>query len=136
MSEAMELGAWAERHLLSLQAEHIAGSTNLQADWPNRTDIDPAEGQLHLDLFHQIVLHFGQPKMDLFATLNNTQVPRFLSRYWSPMAEGINTLRCKWPQGFLYAFPPIPLIPRVIQKILEERAESSSLPHIGLAGPG
>lgn len=116
MSEAAQLGLWVERHLLSLQAEHIVGTSNLRADWLSRSAIDPAEWQLYPALFHQIVSRFGQPQLDLFASLSNAQLPCFFSRYWTLGDEGTNALCCKWPPGLLYTFPPIPLILKVMQK--------------------
>lgn len=47
----------------------------------------------------------------------------FPLRCWTLGAEGTNTLQCKWPLGLLYSFPSIPLIPRVVRKLLEEKAD-------------
>uniref|UniRef100_A0A8C6VFI0 CREG-like beta-barrel domain-containing protein n=1 Tax=Naja naja TaxID=35670 RepID=A0A8C6VFI0_NAJNA len=44
-------------------------------------------------------------------------------RYLVQGAENVNALRCPWPSGLLYAFPPLPVIPRLIQRVLDERAE-------------
>uniref|UniRef100_A0A2D4HVC6 Uncharacterized protein n=1 Tax=Micrurus lemniscatus lemniscatus TaxID=129467 RepID=A0A2D4HVC6_MICLE len=38
-------------------------------------------------------------------------------------SEGVNALRCQWPKGLLYAFPPLPLILAVIRKTLQQKAE-------------
>ncbi|XP_070607583.1 uncharacterized protein [Erythrolamprus reginae] len=122
MREALKLGLWAEKHLQSLLADHISGSLNVQADWLSRATIDPGEWNLHQDLFHQISLKFGLPVLDLFATEANAHLPRFFSRFPSPGAEAINALRSPWPPGLLYAFPPIPILPDVIHKVLSERA--------------
>lgn len=114
MLEARRLGCWAERHLLSISVEHIAGVDNVRAYWLSCTKMDNAERQLLLDIFQVIVELFGQPKIDLFATSLNTQLPHFYSRFPLQAAEAVDALHCPWPQGLLYAFPPLPLIPRVI----------------------
>ncbi|XP_060548605.1 uncharacterized protein LOC132712109 [Pantherophis guttatus] len=123
MSEVLRLGLWSEIHLASLRAEHISGVTNLQADWLSRQRLDHAEWRLNPRLFHQITTRFGMPVLDLFATLDNAQLPRFISRFPSAQAEAVDALRSPWPPGLLYAFPPVSLLPRVIRKLLMEQAE-------------
>lgn len=123
MLEAETLCHWAESHLLSLTADHIAGTDNVQADWLSRATVDPSEWRLHPSLFAEIVDRLGRPVMDLFASPLNTHLPRFLSRFPAQGAEGVDALRTTWPRGLLYAFPPLPLIPAVIRKLLLERAE-------------
>uniref|UniRef100_A0A2D4KIK5 Reverse transcriptase RNase H-like domain-containing protein n=1 Tax=Micrurus paraensis TaxID=1970185 RepID=A0A2D4KIK5_9SAUR len=114
---------WVERHVASIRAEHISGDTNTKADWLSRAVIDQGEWQMHPHIFQEIVHRFGTPQVDLFATPQNSQLPRFYSRYNTPGAEGVNALRGRWPQELLYAFPPLPLIPQVIRKLIEEQAE-------------
>lgn len=101
---------WAEKHL-SLQAEHISGVANAQVDWLSCTTIDQSEWHLHPDLFHHITTLFGvvrqseeRPAPEIFLLLQDT-------------------LLHPWPSDLLYAFPPMPLIPRVIRRSLEEGAE-------------
>lgn len=95
----------------------------MQADWLSRERLDPAEWRLHPDNFRDIVLRFGRPLVDLFATPQNAHLPGFYTRFQCTGAEGCNALRCRWPPGLLYVFPPIPLIPQVIQKLIVEQAE-------------
>ncbi|XP_070591658.1 uncharacterized protein [Erythrolamprus reginae] len=123
MEETMRLFNWAETHLASLTAEHIAGISNSTADWLSRATLDPSEWRLHPDLFYQLTQRFGVPLVDLFASSQNTQLPRFFTRFPDPRAEGTNALLSSWPPGLLYAFPPVNLIPRVVEKILHEEAE-------------
>lgn len=123
MAEAQLLGSWAERNLLSLRAEHISGVNNRQADFLSRSTIDHSEWRLHPRLFREITHRFGLPVVDLFASPKNAQLPRFFSRYPSQGAEAADALRSPWPAGLLYAFPPLPLIPAAIRKLLQERAE-------------
>lgn len=51
-----------------------------------------------------------------------TQTNRFFTRFPYPEAENY-ALRCPWPPDLLYAFPPLPLIPRVLWKLLTEKAD-------------
>lgn len=47
----------------------------------------------------------------------NYQVPRYFTRYYHQGAEATDALMSPWPQGLLYVFPPIPLIPKVLRKV-------------------
>lgn len=87
---------------------------NATADWLSREVISPREWMLHTDIFGLLTDHFGVPEVDLFATYQNRQVPRFYVRYFHPRAEGLDALTSQWPQGLMYAFPLIPLIPKVL----------------------
>ncbi|XP_058049297.1 uncharacterized protein LOC131203279 [Ahaetulla prasina] len=123
LQEAVQLGLWAEAHLRSIRASHISGVANTQADWLSRVSVDQGEWRLNPDMFLEITLRFGNPLVDLFATRDNRQLDWFFSRYPVQGAEGIDALRSPWPPGLLYAFPPIPTIPKVIRKMLREQAE-------------
>lgn len=115
MQEAELLGLWAEKHLLSIRAEHIweqlmsrqtahgvaPASGTVQRN--NRTVQDSGPGPVH----HTI----RQP------------AAIFYSRFGTLRVEGANALCTPWLRGLLYAFPPLPMIPRVIRKVLEEKAE-------------
>lgn len=111
MQEAKRLDLWVERHLLSIVAEYISRATNVHTKW-----------HLHPPLFWKLMDRFGLPVVDLFTTLANVQLLRFYTRF-PARAEGVDALRSPWLPGVLYAFPLLPLIPKVIQTILAERAE-------------
>lgn len=59
MKEAERLCLWAERLHLSLRAKHIAGATNVQADWLSGATVDHTEWCLHLALFQELMEHFS-----------------------------------------------------------------------------
>lgn len=115
--------AWAEDNLEAIWAEHVCGIDNTQADWLSRELLFLGEWTLHADIFPLLTDHFGVPEVDRFATHQNRQVPRFFARYFHPLVEGLDALTSQWPQGLLYAFPPIPLLPRVLRKIGQQKAE-------------
>ncbi|XP_060547645.1 uncharacterized protein LOC117658602 [Pantherophis guttatus] len=123
MAETDLLMSWAKQHLHSIKAEHISGKSNLQADYLSRDRLDPLEWRLSPQLFQEIANRFGMPVVDLFATSQNTHLPRYFTRFPSPGAEGHDALRAQWPEGLLYAFPPIPVIPGVIRKLLLEHTD-------------
>lgn len=69
--------------------------------------------------------HFGGPILDLLGSVANRQVWRFFSRYYHRMVESTNALMSPWPWGLLCAFPPFPLIARLVRRIW--------LLHVGVA---
>ena len=121
--DAARILRWAESHLLSLRAEHIQGIQNTMADWLSRQTIQEGEWALNKQIFREITQRFGCPEIDLFANNINKQVERFWSRFPHREAEATDTLMTPWPKMLLYAFPPTPLIPRVLRKIQQHRAE-------------
>lgn len=105
MQVADQLGLWAEKHLLSIRAEHISGTMNVQADWLSRTTIDHMEWYLHPDLFREITERFRTLVLDLFTMPSNSQLPRFYSRFTTTGVEGANALHIPWLKGLLCVFP-------------------------------
>ena len=54
---------------------------------------------------------WGTPKLDMFATRMNTQLPRFAAWHPDPDAEIINAFSCVWSQCNFYGFLCFSLIP-------------------------
>ncbi|XP_064416665.1 uncharacterized protein LOC135357773 [Latimeria chalumnae] len=118
--EAELLWNWALSHQVDLRAVHLAGKDNVLADTLSRDLVDPHEWFLNQQIVDDIVTRWGVPDVDLFASTVNTKVPRFWSQKKEPGVSVLDALSNKWPAGLLYAFPPIPLIPRVIGKLRKE----------------
>lgn len=119
MQEAESLGLWAygQKDIFCPSGQIISRVSNVQEDWLSWTTVDQSEWHLHPSLFLELIV------LDLFATLDNSQLPGFFSRYPAPGAEGIDALCSPWPQGLLYAFPSLPLILGVVRKVLEEKVQ-------------
>ena len=62
------------------------------------------------------------PDIDLFASRLNYQIRPFVSYKPDPEAFAINAFHLLWESYTFYAFPPVSVISRVLQKITEERA--------------
>ncbi|XP_058025462.1 uncharacterized protein LOC131191375 [Ahaetulla prasina] len=108
LQEAFRLDLWAEAHLASLKADHISGVTNIMADSLSRNTIDQSEWALVPSLFNDLSARFGLPQVDLFSSTYNHQLPQYFTRFPSRGVEAVDALRSPWPQGLLYAFPPLP----------------------------
>ena len=61
------------------------------------------------------------PDIDLMATRINTQLPRFLSYRPDPQAYAVDAFSWSWEEFRFYCFPPFACIPRIIQKVFNER---------------
>lgn len=112
--------SWAELHTLSLSAVHLKGTLNRVADFLSRNQILEAEWQLNPEVFQLIVQKWGRPRVDLFATQENSQMSRFFSLNRNEASLGVDALAQDWKFHLCYAFPPFQLIPRVIAKIRKE----------------
>lgn len=66
---------------------------------------------------------FGQPKVDLFATNNNTKCRIFCPWFPYPEAKEIDAFSTDWSNLVFYAFPPFAFILKVIRKIINDQAE-------------
>nr|XP_056702553.1 UPF0606 protein KIAA1549 homolog [Euleptes europaea] len=120
--EAIAIFSWAQIHLKSIRAEQIKGALNIQADWLSRQTVDEGEWSLDHDAFQLIISKFGIPQVDLFASDTNAKLPRFYTRYVHQSAEGTDALTSPWPKGLMYAFPSLPIIPKVLRKVFQEKA--------------
>uniref|UniRef100_A0A803J9S3 Core-binding (CB) domain-containing protein n=1 Tax=Xenopus tropicalis TaxID=8364 RepID=A0A803J9S3_XENTR len=121
LQEVSRIMTWAEKHQVLLSAVFILGIQNWEADYLSRTTLDPGEWRLKPEIFQKIVKKWGLPCLDVMASRFNTQLPRFLSKVQDPRAEGVDALTSPWHCQLAYAFPPIPLIPRLLLKIRRER---------------
>jgi hypothetical protein len=63
------------------------------------------EWELHQAVFQSIVLHWGNPNIDLFATSLNFKVTTFVSPVPDPRAYAVNAMSLSWEEMFAYAFP-------------------------------
>ena len=116
---AEELLTWAWPRLASVRAVHIPGVANSAADMLSRTGPLPGEWRLHTDVVEQIWMRYEVAQVDLFASAETTHCPEWYSLRGQGGSLGLDALSQEWPTGLLYAFPPIPLIPQVLQRIKE-----------------
>ncbi|XP_045919663.1 uncharacterized protein LOC123979658 [Micropterus dolomieu] len=114
---AEDLWTWAAAHLLSLKALHVPGSENRGADLMSRDGPPQSEWRLHPDIIQQIWSGFGTAQVDLFAIRHNTHCPLWFSilpQDSQPLAH------VPWTKGLLYAFPPLHLIPPLLERVRQE----------------
>ena len=116
---ARRLTLWCHKRLLSIRASHVPGVRNLGADLLSRGGYHYAEWSLHRVVAAQIWDRFGRPRADLFASEENAKCPLYFSITGSPPL-GLDALSHDWPGGLLYAFPPLSLIPPLLERVRME----------------
>ena len=62
---------------------------------------------------------WGSPSLDLFATRLNTKLPLYYSLFPDPQAVIEDVFRHPWDNMDIYAFPPFPLVGRVVARVRE-----------------
>ena len=82
----------------------------------------PSDWSFHPAAFARLARTLGPLDVDLFASALNA-LPGYCSRVRDPAAWKIDAFSFPWTGFKGYAFPPIPLIPRVLRKIREDRAQ-------------
>lgn len=118
---------WAEAadSGICIQSAHIAGRKNIAADYWSRTP-DKHNWMLHPKLFSYLDRLWGPHTVDRFANCQNAQLPRFNSRFWEPMSEGVDALAQKnWQHENNYVNAPFCLIPTILDIIQTCRATAT-----------
>ncbi len=89
----------------------------------NKRNLLDCEVQLNPAVFQWLVQQGPfTPSVDWFASPVNSQLPRFYAWKPCPAAEGIDAFDFDWKGERGYIFPPFILIPRILRKIIEDRA--------------
>jgi hypothetical protein len=117
---------WLLQHKVTLRVFHLPGVLNTIADEESRlrNKIRLTDLALNHSIFNKICYRWGTPTIDLFATFQNRQVPRFASELPQPGAVWVDAMRHSWSKERAWANPPFALIGRVLQKV---RAEKTSV---------
>ena len=103
---------------IQISLEWLPSLLNKEADEESRNVSDASEWLLDPFVFHQICLSLGvAPTIDLFASRTSHQLPRYMAWKADPDALAVNALVQDWTDKQAYAFPPFPLIGKVLQKL-------------------
>ena len=114
---------WCIERNIQLQAVHLPGVKNVLADMLSRTETDHKEWSLNTRVTDRLFLAWGKPQVDLFASRQNAKLPTFCSLHREEeLALSWDALSMTWSRGELYAFPPLGMIPIVLDKIKRDQA--------------
>ena len=81
----------------------------------------------HPQVVRSLLCVWGKPSIDLFATSLNAKLPLYCSLVPYPQAVFEDAFRHPWDDLDLYAFPPFPVIGRVIARVRESSRVAMTL---------
>ena len=120
-----DIWTWCMQNKVLFSASHLPGVLNVEADQRSRQFNERTEWHLREDVFQQITKLWGTPKIDLFASKLNSQLPKYASWTPDPGATHVDAFSFAWTGIFPYLFPPFCLIARCHEKIGERRSTGS-----------
>ncbi|XDV46927.1 hypothetical protein PO909_016729 [Leuciscus waleckii] len=114
--------SWHINHLEMLAVFRALRSfiTDLRADTLSRQGPRPGEWRLHPEVVELIWREFGQSQVDLFASRETSHCPLWFS-LTHPAPLGLDAMVQTWPRLRLYAFPPVALLPGVLERVRRDR---------------
>ncbi|KAF7246596.1 Tyrosine recombinase XerD [Varanus komodoensis] len=116
-------------------AVHLAGTDNVEADALSRQMSTTHKWELDRVVCNQLFQLRGQPDIDLFATRLNRLYGLFCSRVGLGLDSRGDALMIDWNNLFFYAFPPIPLLMKVVSKIVHDNATGILITPWSTSGP-
>ena len=115
---------WCLSHDIHLTARYVPGKLNVLADSLSRSHmILPTEWTLSREVLEPVWTTWFRPLVDLFATRFNHRLPVYVSPVPDPAAWAIDALSVPWSGLQAYAFPPFPLMSKVLRKVRWERPQ-------------
>ena len=120
---ALGMWEWSDARNIHLSAVCLPGQLNLIADTLScLIDLD-SDWMLNPSVLRQVCSTYNIPKVDLFATRVNSQVPNFVSLFLDPEAMATNAFTVPWSGHLSYAFPPFSQIMKCLKKIQTDKAK-------------
>jgi len=114
---------WCEDRNLWVFASYIPSKENIEADYASRIVNIDTEWELNDIVFREIAKQFGPFSIDLFASRLNKKCKRFCSRFPNPEVTAVNAFTISWKNENFYAFPPFAIIPKMLRKIISDKAK-------------
>ena len=114
---------WTETTGLQFSYRHLRGIYNVEADTLSRHARAELEWKLHPEIFGRIQgVWCCSVRVDLFASRHNAQVRTYYSWQNNFASAGVDSLQHFWNwSDTIYAYPPVFLLSRVLQKIWHEK---------------
>ena len=107
-----------------LSAAYVPGKDNVEANEESRRINFDTEWQIRPHLLrHALSILEFEPRTDLFASRLNHRCPVYVAYRPDPEAIAINSFTLSWSGIQFYAFPPLCIIPSMLQKIMKDKAQ-------------
>ena len=114
--EAQSILRWAEERGITLIPQFILGAANVLADSLSRPNqVLGSEWTLHQEVVDSLLRKWSA-NVDLFATSLNFRLQAYFAPLHDPQALAVDSFLQDWSGLEAYAFPPFPLIRRVLNK--------------------
>ena len=120
---AKEIWNWCIERDIWVSAVHIAGKLNTSADNKSLNFSDKHEWSLSRVYFLEIFSTFPELNIDLFASRLNNQLDTYCSWKPDPGCTHVDAFSINWSNFNFFAFPPFSLIPKCVQKIIQDKAK-------------
>ena len=121
-SLAREIWFWCLDRHIHLSAAHVPGIDNHEAGEESRADNDDTEWSLREEVFKSIHVMHPEMSVDLFASRLNHKLIKYVARRPDPNAIAIDAFTMTWTNELFFIFPPFSLLPRILQKVEEDKA--------------
>ena len=119
-SLASQLLRWLESLNVHLDVRYLPGESSVLADILSRRDqVIRTERSFHPQVARDLLHRLGSPSIDLFVMSLNANLPLYCSCVPDPQAVFKDAFRHPWANLDLYAFPPFPLVGRVVARVRE-----------------
>ena len=120
---ALDIWHWCMARNRWISAKHIAGKCNEAADRQSREIKTNTEWMLNHTLLNKALDKLQtRPDVDMFASRLNKQFPRYISFRPDPGAYLVDAFSAQWNELNGYYFPPFSVIPKVLQKLEQDKA--------------
>ena len=113
---------WCESRKLWIHASDNASKENVEADRESRIPNVDTKWELADYAFQEIIRHFPNPDIDLFASKSNSKCISFCTWIPDPGAVAFDAFTISWKDKSFYAFPPFSMILRTLRKIITNEA--------------
>ena len=110
------------------ESRRLPGQSSVLADLLSlRDQVIGTEWSLHLQVVRALLHRWGSPSIDLFVTSLTAKLPLYCSLIPDPQAVFEDAFHHPWDNLDLYAFPPFPLVGRVVARVRETTNLSMTL---------
>ena len=122
---ATAIWSLALTHNVQLNAQHLKGTSNVQADTLSWLS-SKYEWSLHNKIYDSLNVLWEPHTIDRFVTAATTKCAKYSSRFLDPDSVGVDVLLQRdWGSENNYVNPPVRLLDRVLDIICHQRATAT-----------